>query len=51
MWGRVALQSLTEIAVTHYYMHTQAPTHTHTQSAVAFRGPGWVGGGGGGGGE
>lgn len=32
MWGRVVLQSLTEIAVTHYYMHTQAPAHTHAHT-------------------
>lgn len=39
MWGRVALQSLAEIAVTHCYTHTGTYTHT-LGSAVAFRGPG-----------
>lgn len=32
MWGRVALQSLTEIAVTHYYMHTRRHPHTHSHT-------------------
>lgn len=43
LWGRVALQSLAEIAVTHYYTHTGTYTHIQTLAAVSEDRV-WVGG-------
>lgn len=43
MWGRVALQSLAEIAVTHYYTHTGTYTHTYKHLLWHSEDPGWVG--------
>lgn len=43
MWGRVALQSLAEIAVTHYYTHRHLHTHR-----VLWHSEDWLGGGRGG---
>lgn len=46
MWGRVALQSLTEIAVTHYYTHTHTFSHSLTHKCCGIqRTRGWVNGG------